>query len=558
MKDRRLEAEDAVASRSRLVRELREANRVLADEVERLRRLLDGAGRPAAGAPDDDDTLRMAMEVAQLGFWDQDFRTGSVRRSREWAQMLGYDPDDVEGRIDFWKGLVHPDDVPSLEQAIRDHESGRCKYFRVEHRLRTRDGRWKWILNFGRVVERDADGIPLRALGFHLDISERKRAEAELARADKLNSIGTLAGGLAHDFNNILTVILGNLSLALGLPDLSADAHRLLVSAERAALGSRELTERLLTFAAGGAPLLENVDVGAVLGEVVPLVQTGSRSICRTDVPPDLRPVAGNAGQINQLLHNLLLNANQAMPDGGTIGVRCHNRRIDAGEDPLLGAGDYVVIEVRDEGKGILPENLAKIFDPFFTTKIGGTGLGLSTVFSIARSHNGSVEAVPVTTEGACFRITLPAAAAAPAPAAEPRPACGSRRRILVVDDDDMVRELVGAQLERLGYEAHLAEDGERALGRYREALQDDRPFAAVIMDLTIPGGLGGKEAVRRLPAIDPDARVIVSSGYSNDPVMAQHRAHGFRGRLRKPYQIEDLARELAGVLRQDESSAEA
>ena len=346
----------------------------------------------SAGPPHiNDETLRLALEVAQLAFWDHDFRSNRVYRSPEWAEMLGYTPAEVGSDPEFWLERIHSEDRAMVDAAIDAHHKGQAAGLRVEHRIRTRDGQWKWVQNWGRIVERDENGVAKRALGFHLDFTERKHAEAAMARADKLSTIGTLAGGIAHDFNNLLTVILGNLQLANEADDRGSQ-ERFLKTAERATRRSQELTERLLTFARGGAPTLEPVGLEQVLIEARDLVLSGSATRLQIECEPGLPAVAGSPGHLVQVFQNLLLNAAQSMPDGGIVTAKFSRHQAANSRDGLLMHEDYVEVVISDQGPGIPRKIADKIFDPFFTTKIEGKGLGLATAHSIVADHQGLLE----------------------------------------------------------------------------------------------------------------------------------------------------------------------
>jgi PAS domain S-box-containing protein len=497
-----------------------------------------------------DETMRLALEVAQLGFWNHDIAGNSIVRSPEWGRMIGYEPEEVEGKMSFWLDHVHPDDRPAVDQSIREHESGQRRKFRIEHRLRTKDGQWKWILNWGRVTERDEAGRPLRALGFHLDITERKQAEAVLARADKLSTIGTLAGGIAHDFNNLLTAIRGNLQLAEAATD-GVSRRQYLANADRATRRSQELTGRLLTYARGGAPVLDPLDLEQVIIEAGDLVMSGSPSRMHIECEPGLPEVAGSESHLIQVFQNLLLNARQAMPEGGVVTVTCATFLLENLIPDLMEVGEYVEVIVSDQGPGIADDEIDQIFDPFFTTRPEGTGLGLATAHSIVVDHHGLLEAVPSPSEGACMRVLLPVAGHGVVERENRGPASSESRpgRILIVDDDEMVRDLAATVVGNLGFTVVETDDGGKAAEIYELARSAQEPFQAVLMDLTIPGGVGGAEAVARILEKDPDARVIVTSGYSADPVMAKYDEYGFSARLSKPYEIADMRRVLLDVL---------
>ncbi|MCP4570985.1 MAG: response regulator [bacterium] len=496
------------------------------------------------------ETLRLALEVARLGFWDMDFRTNLVHRNSEWAIMLGYEPDEVPASLDVWREMIHPDDQAMVREIAVLHERNQRSEFSVEHRMRTKDGRWKWILNWGRIAERDEQGAPLRALGFHLDISARKRAEAELARADKLASLGTLAGGIAHDFNNILTAITGNITLSLHDEHLNQSTRDALGQAARAAQRAQELAGRLATFTRGVDSPLRPVAMADVLCEASSLALGGSRTALDIQCEEDIRPVRGDEGRLIQLVSNLLLNADQSMQDGGRISVSCRNVEIEPDDPRPLTPGPHVEVAVQDEGDGIPEELLGEVFDPFFTTKETGRGLGLSVVHSIARSHMGHVIVESMLHLGTTFRVTLPASQeSADVPERSRDELLPGVGRILVVDDEEMVRDLAARVLERLGYEALTAATGAEAVAGFVDAQEANTPIDVVILDLTLPGDEDGVRILRRLQEIDPEIRAVVSSGYSSDPVMVNYREHGFVGYLPKPYCAEDMGKVLAALL---------
>jgi signal transduction histidine kinase/ActR/RegA family two-component response regulator len=380
------------------------------------------------------------------------------------------------------------------------------------------------------------------------EISERKRYEEELQKAEKLESIGILAGGIAHDFNNLLTGVLGNLSIARIRAPGAADIHENLSKAEKACLRARDLTRQLLIFSKGGAPIRKATAIAAVLRESAECTLRGSDVLCEFSLPDDLPPVDIDEGQIGQVVNNLIVNADQAMPGGGTLRVEARTVEVGPGDPLPIRPGRYVRVTVSDTGIGIPKEALPRIFDPFYTTKEKGSGLGLTTAYSILRHHDGMITAVSEPGEGTTFSLYLPVSRdAVPRDA---KPAENSRKgRVLVMDDEAMVREVALEFLGHLGYEGEAVVSGEEAIAAYRVAREAGRPYSAVIMDLTIPGGMGGKAAVRKLRDLDPDVRAIVSSGYSNDPVMADPGKFGFRGVIAKPYRMRELGEVVDQVL---------
>jgi len=375
-------------------------------------------------------------------------------------------------------------------------------------------------------------------------ISKQKELEQQLRQSQKMEAMGQLAGGIAHDFNNLLTAVIGNISLMKMMSDQKdKKMTERLDAAESAANRAKDLTQRLLTFSTGGAPVRKPISLAALVREYAGLALSGSSALCEYVIPDDLWPVYADEGQIGQVVGNLVINAHQAMPEGGRIRISCEN------------ASDILPIRsvrmlISDEGIGIPPENMERIFDPFFTTKEKGRGLGLATTYSIIRNHEGLIRVESETGHGATFIVSLPASGSAVAPsgARKESPLFGTEK-VLVMDDEEIIRETARVMLEAIGYTVEDARDGAEAITLYESALQSGTPFAAVIMDLIIPGGMGGKEAVGRLLEIDPQARVIVSSGYSNDQVMANYRDYGFVEVVSKPYNVGELSRKLAGVI---------
>ncbi len=386
---------------------------------------------------------------------------------------------------------------------------------------------------------------------FH-DVTDRQRAAEERQKNEKLESLGVVAGGIAHDFNNLLTAILGNLTLVLNAASLGAKPAEQLKAAKKATARAQELAGKLLTFAKGGVPIKQTMSIGPLVRDTVTVTLTGSKAWTECSFPDDVWPVDIDPGQVSQVINNLALNADQAMPAGGTIRVGAENCTL-ATDDVKLGlpAGRWVRITVQDEGVGIAEEYLKKIFDPYFTTKPKGSGMGLATAYSIVKNHGGTIAVESEPGMGSHFTIHLPASerqlpSAMPALPSEPPP---EHARVLVLDDEEAICTIIQCTLEDLGYEVAVTNDGAAAIAAYEKAMQAGRPFDLVISDLTIPGGMGGKEAIQRLCEIDPAVRAIVSSGYGNDPVMSRHQEFGFTGMIAKPYEIDALERKVAEVL---------
>jgi PAS domain S-box-containing protein len=396
------------------------------------------------------------------------------------------------------------------------------------------------------------DSAVIGAVLVFRDVTERKKLEDRLNKSEKIESLGVLAGGIAHDFNNLLNSILANIDIGLRFADPDSDLQKSLARAQKASTNAKELTQQLLTFSKGGAPVKKLAAIADLIRDTGDFGTRGTNVRCEYDLPGDLWNAEIDEGQISQVIQNLVINAAQSMLQGGTIRISARN--IEAGRmaSPELKEGRYVCITVRDHGHGIARENLTRIFEPYFTTKSSGSGLGLTTTYSIVKNHDGVIDVESAVGTGTAFSVYLPASLAPAATddhLAKPRPHKAANGRILVMDDDELIQETVGVLLDMLGYQAEVADDGERALTMYRQAQESGAPYDAVIMDLTIPGGKGGREAIQQLLDMDPHAKAIVSSGYSTDAVMANYARHGFAGIVVKPYTIDELGAELQRVL---------
>ncbi len=401
-----------------------------------------------------------------------------------------------------------------------------------------------------QVVDQSDPRAP-RVVAVVRDLTDRKRFEQETLKVQKLESIGVLAGGIAHDFNNMLTGILANVTLARLRPDDRTGTDVALEQAENACMRARALTRQLLTFAKGGAPIKERTAVGALVEEACQFALRGSACSCRIEVAPDAWAIHADGGQIGQVVHNLTLNAAEAMANAGDIRVLVTNV-VHAAPDASLSLepGRYVRISVIDSGIGISAPYLSRIFDPYFTTKARGSGLGLATCLSIVRNHQGNIVVESRPGHGARFDVFLPAieGQATAGPAAFPEPTHGEGK-ILVMDDDEAIRKVTSRLLDGLGYTVVTVADGAEAVRMYGDARDTSEPFRAVILDLTVPGGMGGLEALRRLRELDPGVRALVASGYATDAVLADHEAYGFGGAVIKPFRAADLAQALAKLL---------
>jgi len=382
------------------------------------------------------------------------------------------------------------------------------------------------------------------------DITERYRMEDELRKMQRLESIGVLAGGIAHDFNNILTAIMGNISLARLKKPEDPECSELLKEAEDAAYRARGLTAQFLTFAKGGSPVQGEASIREIITNSANFILMGSNISCHYNFHENLKQAKVDREQVSQLIQNLILNAKEAMPDGGEINIFARTEKVDRGSKLPLQAGEYVSIRIEDTGIGISKEHIDSIFDPYFTTREEGHGLGLSVVYSVIKRHGGYIEVDSEPGKGSVFTFYLPAAAAIDngTPVRRDTPVEGTGK-VLLMDDDVALRRVAGRMLESLGYSVTIAADGNEAIDKFTRALREKEPFALVILDLTIPGGKGGRETVQEIRKIDHRVKAIVSSGYSDVAVMSDFREYGFDGVMAKPYRIEEMSRVLHDIL---------
>jgi PAS domain S-box-containing protein len=387
------------------------------------------------------------------------------------------------------------------------------------------------------------------------DVTEEKKTAEELFKIKKLESTGVLAGGIAHDFNNILAAILGNIELVMLDTESSNSNFPLLEDAKKATLRATDLTGQLLTFSKGGDPVKTSTSIASIIKDSADFVLHGSSSICKYTIPENLWSVDADAGQISQVIQNIVINARQAMPGGGVIDVSCENIVNSAEDKIVLSIERYVRITITDTGTGIPEKYAAKIFDPYFSTKQDGSGLGLAICHSIIHKHDGCIRVKTKTNEGTTFIICLPVHHISSEKISdEEKVISGATKKstILVMDDEPMLLRLAQKMLGLLGHTVLLAENGREAINIYREYFENKTPIDIVFMDLTIPGGMGGKDAVGEILKIDPQAKVVVSSGYSNDPVMGNYEEHGFKAAISKPYAIEELGSIIEIILQLD------
>jgi len=460
--------------------------------------------------------------------------------------MSGYAVDKL---IDSpFTDYLHPDEIPKVVEHYRRRMAGENVEPIYETALKRKDGtKLDAELNAGIIMYQGKLGD----LIFVRDITERKKMEAEIVKASKLESLGIMAGGIAHDFNNILTGILGNISLARLESDPRGKAAERLRDGEKATMRAKNLTQQLLTFSKGGRPVKITASAADFLKETIEFALSGSNVTYKLTIPNNLWPVAADIEQIKQVIDNLIINAVQAMPEGGAIAVNAQNFIVSQPSHLPLKKGRYVKISVGDTGIGIKTEHLSKVFDPFFTTKQKGSGLGLTSSYSIIKNHEGLITVDSQLHRGTTFLVYLPASSKpvikkGKVNQREYFPRTG---RVLIVDDEYVVRDVAERIVKLIGYLPDVAAGGKKGIALYEAALKKGRPYDAVLLDLTMPGGMGGKEVAKKIRAMDRRAKIVASSGYSTDPIMSNFKKFGFDGALAKPYQISGLSDILEKVI---------
>lgn len=554
MRDKAMEE---IKERKRAEEELREVHEELEVRVrertsdlnainERLRREITERKHAEEALRDSEERYRTLFEESRDAIYITTIEGRFIDVNKFALGLFGYTREEMVklNAIDIY---ANPDDRKRFQDEIS--EKGSVRDYEVK--CRRKDGKEIDTL-LTSTLRRSSDGSILGYQGIFRDITERKKIEEELLRARKLESVGVLAGGIAHDFNNLLTAILGNISLARMFAEPGSEVYGRLVEAEKASIKAKDLTRQLLTFSVGGAPIKRRTVIKELIRESSIFALTGSRVKCEFSIPEDLWPVEVDEGQIRQVMNNLIINAREAIAEVGVIQVRAENITIKTEDILPLSVGRYVKLSIRDQGVGIPKEYLEKIFDPYFTTKQKGSGLGLATVYSIIKNHNGFITVESQPGVGTTFCIYLPASQPEiTGKKEEERPILG-KGRVLVMDDEEMVREVAGKILVKIGYGVEFARDGVEAIEMYKKAKESGQPFDVIIMDLTIPGGMGGRETIPRLIEFDPKVKAIVSSGYANDLIMAEFREYGFRGVVAKPYTIREFSAVLHSVMAEE------
>jgi PAS domain S-box-containing protein len=496
-----------------------------------------------------EELLRTIVDQSPMGIilWDTDFCAGEWNQAAE--KIFGYSAAEAVGlpAKNLLPESMHPH-IGKIWQKLISTQIG----VRSRNENIRKDGQ-TILCDWFNTPIRDASGTILGALSLVENVTERMRTEKELLKIEKLESTGILAGGIAHDFNNILTAILGNINLSLFDDNLSPKIRNLLVSAEKAAIRAKDLTQQLLTFAKGGEPIRESTSLTEIIRDSAAFVLHGCKVSCTYRLPDNLWFAVVDRGQISQVIQNIVLNSRHSMPKGGNITIACEN--VHPAEDPfslLDPESIYVKISIKDSGIGIPADLLDKIFDPYFSTKQEGSGLGLAITHSIINKHHGHILVNSEQGKGTEFTIYLPAVSRASDKKDAGRNVTATTKplRVLVMDDDKAVQVVLQKMLEKLNHSVILADNGKEAIDIYLERFDSTEPVDLVIVDLTIPGGLGGKETIMELQKTDPKIRAIVSSGYSNDPVMASFNEHGFCAAVTKPYVLQELSEAIEAACR--------
>ena len=479
---------------------------------------------------------------------DADYRIVMVNSA--YGRQTSMPAEDIIGRHCY--EISHHSSRPCYEQgeecAVR-HSFERGEPHTCVHRHSDKDGNVLYVETKSYPLK-DASGKVVSAIEVINNITDKHLLEEQILRTQKLEAVGLLAGGIAHDFNNLLQGVFGNISMVKMQSDKDSAGYRMLEEAERALNLARNLTRQLLTFSKGGEPAKKVISLPLVIQDSVKFALSGSSVKYMFSIDENLWPVEADEGQISQVINNIVLNSSDAMPDGGTIRIKVKNVLIDEKSILPLTHGKYVMIAIEDSGIGIPFNHLSKIFDPYFTTKQKGSGLGLATSYSIIKKHDGILNVTSEFGSGSTFSIYLPASEKRlPAGKVAKRNLVTGKGSILVMDDEEIIRIVTGQMLRTLGYEVVFAENGEQAVEKYSDAMKSNRPFEAVILDLTIRGGMGGEETIKKLAEIDPGVNAVVSSGYAEDPIVSNYLAEGFKAGLSKPYEIEELSNMLNRIL---------
>jgi len=471
-------------------------------------------------------------------------------------EITGYTAEELLSGSPSWKDIVYPEDLAAHNNEFGKLETLANYSSQREYRIIHKDRQIRWVREY--VANRsDSSGKPVFYEGTVYDITNHKLTQTELIKMKNLESIGTLAGGIAHDFNNLLMAVTGYISLAKTRLHPEDKAYELLSEAERISFMGKDLTQQLITFSKGGEPAKKVITLYQLVKDTTEAALSGSNITCKYIMPENLYQVEGDEAQIRQVINNIIVNAKEAMVRGGTIVIRAANTFVKPDDKIPLPQGEYAHISIEDEGMGVPEDCLSKIFDPYYTTKIMGAqkgmGLGLAVVYSILKKHNGCVTVDSTTHVGTIFHIYLPAYKKETKVRSIVKKASQNMKsKILFMDDEKIIRDIAEQIIHNIGYDAILAQHGIEAIELFKRERQLGGRFEAVILDLTVKGGMGGRETLKKLIEIDPDIKAIITSGYTNDPVIAKYRDYGFLGAITKPYKANDLKELLEKVLREN------
>ncbi|MBF0207021.1 MAG: PAS domain S-box protein [Oligoflexia bacterium] len=489
------------------------------------------------------DRLKLAIDTMKLGVWDMDIVSGNVYWDDRIYEIYGVDKKSTPATFELWQNvLIHPNDREHVMKVISESFRGEevCNF---EFRIVRPDGLLKHIRASTKMVK-DSNGIPIRTIGINQDITEQKKTEALLLKTEKLGSLAVLVGGIAHDFNNLLCGLFGFIELSINCCKYQdyQSVHSLLLEASKMYSRARDLSQQLLTFSKGGTPIVKVQSLIPIIESSSRFALTGANVSLKFDLAADLWLSDVDENQMSRVIENIIINAKQAMPNGGVINISAKNISIATPLPIGLKNGNYVCVMIEDQGIGIAPEHMSQIFDPYFTTKQEGNGLGLATVYSIINKHQGTVEVTSTLGEGTTIYLYLPATISSDSKI-EIGGGCDFhyRGKVLIMDDDKNLQKLHSKYFKNFGATVICAADGDEAIKLFKEASIAGQPFNLVMLDLTIPGGKGGRETILEIRKLDTTCIAIAASGHATDPVIVKTQEYGFNDALIKPYQMKDV-----------------
>ncbi|HMA65377.1 MAG: ATP-binding protein [Fibrobacterota bacterium] len=500
-----------------------------------------------AALQESQERLQLATEAARIGIWDWSIATNELIWDDQMYKIYGINEPPQSFGVEFWKNCLHPDDVQFAWDMSQAAIRGEIDY-NVEFRIIHPDKTIHYVKGEG-VIIRDSKGNAVRMLGINFDITsqketleQRQKYEAQIQKNSKIESLGVLADGIAHDFNNLMGGIYGYIEIAIEKSSENEYVVKVLRKAVNTIERARALTLQLLTFAKGGAPIMKTNDLFPFVEETALFALSGSNITCRCIIEAGLKPCKFDKNQIGQVVDNMVINAKQAMPEGGLLEIRAKNCTMIEGKHPMLQPGDYVCIAIRDNGTGIAPEIQPNIFEPFVTTKPTGFGLGLASCYSIIKKHGGCIDVESEVGKGSTFSFYLPVSSEQPVDHEQTYNVDHKGNGIfLIVDDELVILETLQETLQSLGYTVISMQDGRDVIDYIRTESCRNAEVKGFIFDLTIPGGLGGKDTISEIRKTYPSTPVFVTSGYADDPIIAEPVKYGFTASICKPFQKKEL-----------------